>query len=261
MAVDRLMAARRLSPRLFTSVDGSWAPVARRAAATTVLFLLFWVAVFSPLGTLGAAPQIDVNQLRIPQLFLIHALLLVALVAWYACGFLGGPRAAGSGWSTQFGLRTSQPWTELGLGLGVGLVTWLLVLLFLIGLGVVLWSLGGSEVLPTEPPVIIPWIASLPILVRLAISASAGFFEELFFRGFLQPRIGIGFSTALFVLAHASYEQPLMLVGVAVLSLVFSFLVKWRQSIWAAVVAHTVFDAIQLLFVIPGALRFIEAQA
>ena len=41
----------------------------------------------------------------------------------------------------------------------------------------------------------------------------ASFAEELFFRGFLQPRVGIPFSTALFVLAHLSYEQPFMLLA------------------------------------------------
>ncbi len=48
-----------------------------------------------------------------------------------------------------------------------------------------------------------------------------------------------------------------MLVGVTLLSLVFAYIVRWRQSIWAAIVAHAVFDAIQLLFVIPWALRYL----
>ena len=51
-----------------------------------------------------------------------------------------------------------------------------------------------------------------------------------------------------------------MLVGVAVLSLIFAGLVKWRQSILAAMVAHTVFDAVQLLVVIPSALDLLDSQ-
>jgi hypothetical protein len=62
------------------------------------------------------------------------------------------------------------------------------------------------------------------------VSLSAGFVEEIFFRGFLQPRVGIALSTAFFVLAHVSYGQPLMLVGIALLSLIFGFLVRWRQT-------------------------------
>jgi membrane protease YdiL (CAAX protease family) len=46
-----------------------------------------------------------------------------------------------------------------------------------------------------------------------------------------------------------------MLVGILALSLFFSALVEWRQNIWAAVAAHTLFDLVQLLVVIPWALE------
>jgi membrane protease YdiL (CAAX protease family) len=107
----------------------------------------------------------------------------------------------------------------------------------------------------------VAWVAALPLVVRLGISLSAGVVEELFFRGFLQPRVGIALSTFAFVLAHLSYEQPLMLVGISMLSLIFAFLVRWRQSIWAAIAAHTVFDSVQLAFVIPRLLDLLEPGA
>ncbi len=47
-----------------------------------------------------------------------------------------------------------------------------------------------------------------------------------------------------------------MLVGVTLLSLLYGGLVRWRQTIWPAVVAHFLFDAIQLLVVIPAVLEF-----
>jgi membrane protease YdiL (CAAX protease family) len=89
----------------------------------------------------------------------------------------------------------------------------------------------------------------------VALALSAGLVEELFFRGFLQPRVGIGVSTLLFVLAHLSYDQPFMLVGITILSLVFAGLVWWRQNVWPAVAAHFLFDAVQLLILIPWALH------
>ena len=79
--------------------------------------------------------------------------------------------------------------------------------------------------------------------------------EERFFRGFLQPRVGIGVSTLLFVLAHLSYDQPFLLVGVSILSLVFAALVWWRQNVWPAIAAHFLFDAVQLLILIPWVLH------
>jgi membrane protease YdiL (CAAX protease family) len=49
-----------------------------------------------------------------------------------------------------------------------------------------------------------------------------------------------------------------MLVGIGLLSLAFAYLTRWRQNIWPAVIAHALFDAIQLLVVVPFALRLLE---
>ena len=100
----------------------------------------------------------------------------------------------------------------------------------------------------------VAWIAATPFAVRVAISVSAGVVEEVFFRGFLQPRIGLLGSTLLFCLAHLSYEQPFLLLGILLLSLGFGGLAAWRRSVWASIFAHIVFDAIQLLVVIPAVL-------
>jgi membrane protease YdiL (CAAX protease family) len=223
-----------------------------------LLAVVFWIGVFAPLGSLGQPVSIEPSGLKAPQLFLLHAFLLLTLSIWYLAAFgIGGTAADGSPqtWSRQFGLRAAIPVAELGLGLVSGVLAWAGVVLTLIVIGLGLWVSGKSELLPEEVPPIVPWLVSLPLSVRLLVSVSAGFVEELFFRGFLQPRVGIPFSTALFVLAHLSYEQPFMLLGITILSLLFAFLVRWRQNIWAAVAAHTVFDAIQLTIMIPWALE------
>jgi membrane protease YdiL (CAAX protease family) len=75
--------------------------------------------------------------------------------------------------------------------------------------------------------------------------------EEVFFRGFLQPRAGVLFSTGLFVLAHVGYGQPFMLVGVALLSLLYADLLRRRGNVWVPIAAHAVFDLVQLLVVVP----------
>jgi membrane protease YdiL (CAAX protease family) len=119
----------------------------------------------------------------------------------------------------------------------------------------VLVAFGGENVIPHQPPDLVVWIAALPLWLRVSVALSAGVVEEVFFRGFLQPRVGIGLSTLLFVLAHLSYDQPFMLVGITVLSLFFAGLVWWRQNLWPAIAAHALFDGVQLLFLIPWALR------
>jgi membrane protease YdiL (CAAX protease family) len=160
----------------------------------------------------------------------------------------------------QFGFLAPSVPREIGLGVVLGIGAWVVVLGVIFAFAAALVAMGGEDVLPKQPPALIPWIAALPIAVRILISLSAGVVEETFFRGFLQPRIGVPLSTAFFVLAHFSYGQPFMLVGITLLSLIYGYLVRWRQNIWPAIAAHTLFDAVQLLVVVPSALRLIDQQ-
>ena len=162
--------------------------------------------------------------------------------------------------AAQFGFATQSVPRELGLGLLLGVGAWVAVLVGIMLIGLLLISLGAGDAVPRQPPALIPFIAGLPIVVKILISLSAGVVEEWFFRGFLQPRMGLLLSTVLFALAHFSYGQPFMLIGITLLSLIYGLLVKWRQNIWPAIAAHTLFDAVQLLVVVPGALRLLETQ-
>ncbi len=159
----------------------------------------------------------------------------------------------------QFGYLAPSVPREIGLGLLLGLGAWVAVLLALMVVAGAVWAIYGENAVPKAPPAMIPFIAALPVLTRFMISLSAGFVEESFFRGFLQPRIGIFFSTMFFVLAHLSYGQPFMLIGIALLSLIYAYLVKWRQNLWPAIAAHALFDGVQLLVVVPVALRALGA--
>jgi len=263
---DRLCWRRGLLPPGFggATQPGSRAwklGVARRSLALTCLWGVLWMGVFSPLATLGQATEIDLSSVSTPQLFLLHFLFVLVLMIWYVLGFAGVPGFGSdgrNGWVAQFGFRASSIWREIGIGLVVGVGAWVAVLMVLTTFGLLIWWIGGADLLPTEPPKVVPWIAALPVLVRLLVSLSAGVVEETFFRGFLQPRVGLALSTALFVLAHASYEQPLMLIGITLLSLIYGSLVIWRQNIWPAIAAHTLFDSLQLLVIIPWALNLLE---
>ena len=263
--VDRATARRGLQPPGFVTPLGepSIVPALRRVVALTALAFVFFLGVFAPLGVIGLEQTLPA-QIETPQLFQLHFFFATALLIWFLAGYGG---AGGSGeslvaiWRRQFGLRRSGVGRELAIGAGVGLAAWLCVLTTLMLIGALIYLLGGEDLLPKSPPPVVSLVAALPLVVRMAISLSAGVVEELFFRGFLQPRVGIGLSTGAFVLAHLSYEQPLMLVGITMLSLVFAGLVRWRQSIWAAIAAHTVFDGVQLLLVIPQLLELLEPGA
>ncbi len=229
----------------------------RRALGTALLAGVLWVGVLGPLAE-RADLAADLARRPPVTVFAFHALIAVFLLGWWALGHRG-TGSAGEPSGDPLRLRCSRPAAEAGVGLAAGLAGWLGVLVVLLAIGGLLTLLGERSLLPTEPPAVVPWIATLPVGLRLAVSASAGLFEELFFRAFLQPRVGVALSSAGFVVAHAAYEQPMMLVGVSLLSLLFAGLLAWRGSVWAAVVAHAVFDAVQLLVVVPLALEALDA--
>lgn len=235
----------------------------RRGLALALLCGVLWVGVFLPLGSAGLDQEIDVEALTVPQLFLLHGLLVFSLMVWYGLGFpprSGRIRGGIGSWKAQLGLRAISVPREIGLGLVAGVGAWFTVVSVLVLVGLLVWWMGGEQLLPRQPPALIPWMVALPIAVKLLVSLSAGVVEEVFFRGLLQPRIGLLASTGLFVLAHASYEQPMMLLGILVLSVIYGLLAKWRQNIWPAIAAHFLFDAIQLLVVIPTALDMLPDE-
>ncbi len=282
--LDRLCAARGFLPPGFRV---PW----RRIAAGAVLAGLLALGVFSPLGGLGLAQEDpDFSKIATPQLFALHFLMMGTLGAWFLLGYAGvapdplpprlraevqeafyedangvvaeaplpPPPSLSSQFAAQFGFRALNVWREIGLGVILGIAAWVAVLLALMGVAGVLFALGGEDAVPQQPPAMVPFIAGLPVLIRVLISLSAGVVEETFFRGFLQPRVGIVLSTAFFALAHLSYGQPFMLIGITLLSLIYALLVKWRQNLWPAIAAHVFFDAIQLLVIVPSVLRLIQ---
>jgi len=266
--IDALTRRRGLLPPGFQIPPGgdTWAvltALGRRFFSMFVLWLVLWIGVFLPLGSLGVEQEIDFSLLSGLDLFALHLMLVFCVVVWYLTGFIAAQPDTDRGrtkWSAQLGFRTDSVWREIGIGLLAGVAAWLAVIGILVAVALVIWWLGGEELLPQQPPAMIPWIAGLSAVVRVGISLSAGFVEEMFFRGYLQPRVGLGLSTALFVLAHASYEQPLMLLGVGLLSVIYGLLVRWRQNLWPAIAAHALFDAVQLLLVIPAALRVLPGE-
>lgn len=230
----------------------------RRAAAAALLGGLFYVGVFAPLGTIGlpaeAPSELDLAGTAPWQLFALHALLAAVMLVWGLLGYArqrDGAESLGRRLAGAFRLTTPRPLHEVALGLGAGVAIWGGVLVLLMAIAAAILALGGEGILPAGPPGVLAFLVSQPLWLRVAAALSAGFVEETFFRGFLQPRIGIVLSTVLFSLAHWSYGEPFMLVGVTILSLVYGLLARRRGNVWAAATAHAVFDAVQLLVVVP----------
>jgi len=224
----------------------------RRLVAVTVLAGFFLVTLLPSLMENPDAidPERGAATLSWGELFAVHGLIAVVLAVWYALGFAGSERP-GRRIAWELGVLTPRPWRELGVGLLAGPVAMAAALGATIAVAMVLVLLRGPDSLPQEISPTVARIAALPVLIRLTISLSAGVVEEIFFRGFLQRRLGMLPAAALFVFAHASYQAPLSLVGIGALAVFFALLTRWRGTVWPAVVAHTFFDAVQLLVLVP----------
>ena len=96
------------------------------------------------------------------------------------------------------------------------------------------------------------------LAIFVLLSCTAGFVEELVFRGYLQRQVGalagniyIGAVTSALVFgAGHGYEGVRRMVLIFFFGLMFSALVLWRRNLRSAMIGHALFDAAQgvLLF-------------
>jgi len=182
------------------------------------------------------------------SLFTMHAILVVFLAVWWS--LTGRPS-----FRTFFSLRRENVGDDALAGLGLGVGGWFVTISIALVVGLILQALGqvGEEV---KVPAAVPWMASLAAWKKCLLILSAMTVEELFFRAWLQKRIGLILSTALFVIAHAGFGQPLMFIGISVISLVIGITFYRTKSLLPCIVAHGVFDGIQLFIIIPVAVQF-----
>jgi membrane protease YdiL (CAAX protease family) len=220
----------------------------RRLIAALLLVAALLVVVFLPTAS-GGEPDIDTDDLWFPSLFLGHAVLTVFLLAWWHLR----PSPEGL---RRFLLLDRVRIEDVKEGLWIGALGWILTILATAGFSVLIRDTSVLP-LPSEIPEVMIWLATLPLHHKLLVIAVAMTVEEGFFRAFLQTRIGWIPSSVLFALGHAGYGLPMMLFSVFVVSLVFGWSLRRNGRLLPCIVAHGAFDAIQLLVIMPAALRYL----
>jgi len=248
-----LLSFLRARSRAVLAQDGFATP-RRRAAAMVLLaaVLLLTVAIPFAAGLAGGEPDAD-RPLSFVGLFGVHAALALFLVCYY---LLSGRRS----WRDFLRLRSERPAADLSAGIFIGAAGWLLTLvLAALFVGAYVLVRGGppgaagggnAKVSP-----LIYWLIARPASVKVAIVISAMFVEEFFFRAFLQTRVGPLAATLMFTAAHGAYGQPIVLVGILVISTVLSLTLHLYRNVLPCIVAHGVFDGIQMFLVIPMILK------
>lgn len=219
-------------------------------------FAYLWLGVFM-LGlaylvtgaALRPASSRDLANTPFYSLFGLHAVLIVFLIGWWL--------ASGRPPLREFlNIRHERPAEVLAIGTAVGVGGWILTLTTAMLVALLLRGLGTIDT-PQQPPAMISWMANLPLWKKALIVLSAMTVEEAFFRSFLQKRVGLIASTILFALAHFTYGNPLLLIGVTVVSIIIGITFYRTKNVLPGVLAHGVFDAIQLFVIVPLAVRML----
>jgi membrane protease YdiL (CAAX protease family) len=227
----------------------------RRSTAVALLGAVLLLTVVIPFagGLAGGAPE--TKNLTIVSLFAVHLILIAFLALYY---LLSGRRPL----AEFLHLQSARPAADLSSGILIGLAGWLLTIVAVVGI-VFVWllfhpaALSGMGARQVNPTVL--WIVSRPLAIRIAIVVSAMVVEELFFRSFLQTRVGPVAATLMFTAAHGVYGQPLVLIGIFVISAVLSATFLIYGNVLPCIVAHGTFDAIQMFVLIPLALKGMSA--
>jgi len=74
----------------------------------------------------------------------------------------------------------------------------------------------------------------------------APFSEELFFRAFLTPKIGVIGAAVVFALSHIAYGSIVEVVGAFVLGLIFSLVYVRSKSITPCIAMHIAYNALAI---------------
>lgn len=168
---------------------------------------------------------------------LVNLLILTAPVLVYVAvvgrhGFPGALRA--------LGLRAEDAGRGLTTGFGIAMA--FLLGLFLLGLLITRLPIDMPE---NERALAIA--GSLTLLGALGVAIVTGLSEEVFFRGFLQPRIGLWGQAVVFGLAHLNYVDVMEVLVTFALALAFGLVYRRTGNLWAPIGAHFLFNLIQLI--------------
>lgn len=176
---------------------------------------------------------------------LVNVTVNLALLGFAAVGYLRFARGHSlEGTAEALGLGPLDAADQLKAlveGVGWGLVGLLAV--GLIGAGLMQVGVGPDQNVLAD---LITQTLTLPQAFLVSFLAALG--EEIFFRGFLQPRIGLLPQAVVFGAIHATYLNGFEVLGTFVLALAFGYAYRRTDSLLAPIAGH--FAANALVFVL-----------
>ena len=209
------------------------------------LALVLFLLVFSALGSKGHQDLDHSSRVRFYLMTISMEWILVGYIFW------GLRRARRTTIGELIGGRWKKP-EDFLLDIAVAVGFWIVSALVL---GALAYLLGMNNVatmkdLKSRLDPLLP-TGTLEMLLWVGISITAGFCEEVIFRGYFQKQFGILLKTAwagivlqglIFGGSHA-YEGWQQMIRIAVFGMMFGVLAHWRKSLRPGMMAHFAQDA------------------
>src|SRR5277367_758275 len=208
----------------------------------TIVFVVF-ILVYAYYGRTNV-PRIESlhlqNKVSLYLFMILLELLLVAYV-WFL-----GVKPVGGSFRALIGGKWSS-FVDVLRDIGVACLFWLVVIVMLVGLQL---SIGKSPQTAKAAFMLAP--GNLPeIILWLVLSATAGFCEEIVFRGYLQKQFhaitgsdaaAVTMQAVCFGIAH-SYQGVKSIVTITVYGALFGIFAIYRKSLRPGMIQHAMQDS------------------
>ncbi len=229
-----LPPVRRLLAKLF-QVDAR--STVHAVAASFVMLVVLNLSVTLAIGLETLADLSEASETDGGSLLVSLWVQQITFALWAVVGV---------GWLTRrkwlqalerLGLLVPRP-AEVAVGIGTGLVSVAVILALEMVAEAVGWGLDEDVQRLTEV-LIGPLLGSIPGILTLGLAAGIG--EETLFRGALQPRFGLLFTSLLFALLHSQYGITLSTLAVFIVGIILG-LVRNRFNTSTCVIAHASYN-------------------
>ncbi|HVX28869.1 MAG TPA: type II CAAX endopeptidase family protein, partial [Nitrolancea sp.] len=186
----------------------------------------------------------DVEIKSVSVLELVSQTVALILIAFFGVGFLFERDFRSS--LKRLGIEAIEP-RDVWIALGV------VVILFIVTiLGSVLtitFQPGLEDQIDQNLGTMTQNLSSFSGALMLGISAGLG--EEILFRGAIQPRYGLVFTSIVFALLHVQYGLSFTILSIFGVSLILGYL-RQRINTSASIISHIVYDVIAVLLSVAG---------
>lgn len=215
----------------------------------TALLVVFLLG-FSALGSAGHPGLNHSMRMKLYAVTIVMEWLMLLFIVW------GIRRTKQTTLSKLVGGRWKTP-EDFLLDVAVALGFWIAAGLVLAGVGYALGinSVGNAKELEQRIGSMLP-VGKSEIATWLGLCVTAGFCEEVIFRGYFQKQFGVLLKSAwggivaqalIFGGSHA-YEGWQKMVQIAVFGFMFGVLAYWRKSLRPGMMTHFAQDSVAGLF-------------